>query len=71
MTFGSGGGYGDSAYGVEPYGDPQASAQFHPLANGRVYALRVIFANGADQTNFNLSAYELEVAAPYATQFKS
>lgn len=71
MTFGSGEGYGESAYGTEPYGDPAPTAKFHPLANGRVYSLRVIFANAEEQTNFNLSAYELEVAAPYATQFKS
>ena len=71
MTFGSGGGYGDSEYGVEPYADPAPTAQFHPLANGRVYSLRVVFANAQEQTNFNLSAYELEVAAPYAAQFKS
>lgn len=71
MTFGSGGGYGDSPYGVSAYGNPTPAAQKHPINNGRVYSLRVIFSNTAAQTNFNLSGYELEVATPYQAQFKT
>ena len=70
LTFGVGG-YGNAEYNIGPYGDPSTTALKHPLANGRVYALRVILANSEHQTSFSLTGYELEIAANYKPEFKS
>lgn len=69
LTVGSGG-YGASAYGVDPYGDIQEPALMTKLNNSRLKSLRVTFENIEPLKNFALTGYELEIAAPYKPSFK-
>lgn len=63
------GGYGQDRYDLDPWGSPTDPTLTKKLNNGRVKALRVIFANAEIQKNFLVSGYELEVAAPYKPRF--
>lgn len=70
LTLGSGG-YGETEYGADPYGDPQQNNIKHKLSNGRAKSIRVILENDEPQTNIVITGYELEIAAPYRLGFKS
>lgn len=69
LSIGSGG-YGVSGYGNDPYADVQEPALMTKLNNSRLKALRIIFQNNEPLTNFALTGYELEIAAPYKQVFK-
>lgn len=66
----TGSGYGQSAYGTDPYGD-QAEPRFkHELGRVRAYSMRPKFINEEDQTNCVITGWEILFAAPYRTEFK-
>lgn len=67
----AGEGYGISAYGTSPYGDPAESSLIHKLANGRVRSHRYRFENTSEQENAIISGFETEIAAPFRPEFKS
>lgn len=64
-----GGGYGQDAYNVDPWGSPSEPTLTRKLNNNRVKSLRVVFSNEELQKNILLTGYELEVATPYKPRF--
>ena len=59
-------GYGISAYGSSPYGDPSsASEPIIKLAGVKAKCLRMVLSNEEYAQNVILSGYQLEVALPY------
>jgi len=63
---GGGFGYGLSAYGVDPYGDPSSSLE--PIAKNvavKAKSSRFLLSNNILYENVTLSGYEMEVALPY------
>lgn len=67
----AGSGYGESQYGVAPYGDPAESVVKHRLSSGRFRSLRIRFSNNNDQQNVALTGWELQMAAPYKKEMKA
>ncbi len=65
-----GGGYGISAYGVAPYGDPAEFAQFTKFGPDKLRSLRFRFLNAEAQANVILTGWELNVAPPFRREFK-
>ena len=63
-------GYGSSAYGTTPYGDPEEGAIRRRLLPGRARSMRVVFESSMDQQNTIISGWELEIALPFAPEFK-
>lgn len=66
----TGSGYGQSAYGSEPYGDPSNPKFFHDLARARTYATRTKFTNAEDHQNCVISGWEYLIATPFRPEFK-
>lgn len=66
----TGSGYGQSAYGSEPYGDQSEPKFKHELAKVRTYATRTKFVNEEAQTNCVISGWEILYAAPFRKEFK-
>lgn len=66
----TGSGYGQSAYGTEPYGDPSNPKFFHDLARLRTVSTRTKFTNNEPQQNCVISGWEFLVATPYRPEFK-
>ncbi len=64
-------GYGQSAYGVDPYGDPTEGKAFHSLNQDRIFSIRLKFKNSNEQENVILTAWEIKAAAPYRIDMKS
>lgn len=66
----TGSGYGQSAYGSDPYGDSAPPKFKHELARLRATSTRTVFKNETAQENCVVSGWELLYAAPYRTEFK-
>lgn len=66
----TGSGYGQSAYGTDPYGDSAPPKFKHELARLRSTATRVIFKNEVAHENCVVSGWEILYATPYRTEFK-
>lgn len=66
----TGSGYGQSAYGSDPYGDPSNPKFKHELYRGRVYSTRIGFYNNEPQQNAIVSGWEVLYTTPYRTEFK-
>lgn len=67
----SGGGYGNSAYGDDPYSDPTVDAFLHPMARSRLRATRPRFKNEVIHEAVLITGWELEFSTPYRPEFKS
>lgn len=63
-------GYGTMPWDTDPWGSPSTTGIKHKLSNGRAISLRVIFSNSENQTNVQITGYELEMALSYAPGFK-
>lgn len=70
LNFG-GGGYGVSAYGTSPYGNPIEPTLKHKLNIGRSRSMRVRLLNSTEQENLIVSGWELELAVAFRVGFKS
>ena len=57
-------GYGVNPYGLSSYGDTKIP-NFKTKLGAKAKSLRLIFENGQDQKNLELTGWELEVAAPF------
>jgi len=66
----NGAGYGQSAYGNDPYGDPSSANFKHDLARTRTRSTRTRFTNNDHQQNCVISGWEYLIAAPYRPEFK-
>lgn len=66
----SGGGYGNSAYGDDPYGDPTQDGYIHPLGRNRIRAVRPRFRNSVLQEAVAITGWEIEFSTPYRPEFK-
>jgi len=66
----SGGGYGASSYGVDPYSDPTQDGYLHSLARGRIRATRPRFQNSVLQEAVAITGWEIEFSTPYRPEFK-
>jgi len=66
----SGGGYGFSAYGVDPYSDPNQDAFLHPMSRSRTRAVRPRFKNDTIHEAVLITGWELEFSTPYRPEFK-
>lgn len=67
----SGGGYGNSAYGVDPYSDPNIDAFLHPMARSRLRSVRPRFKNEIVHEAVLITGWELEFSTPFRPEFKS
>lgn len=65
-----GGGYGVSAYGTSPYGNPEESVQTKKLNPGRSRSMRIKFSNAEHQQNTIIPGWEIECVAPFKPRFK-
>lgn len=70
LDFNSAAGYGESAYGLGPYGDFIEQTRKCKLANGHWRSMRIVFENSEEQANVLLTGWELEIATPFDTQIK-
>lgn len=66
----TGSGYGQSQYGVDPYGDPINPRLKHELTRTRTYSTRTVFTNDEHQKNCVISGWELLFVAPFRAEFK-
>jgi len=66
----SGGGYGNSAYGEDPYSDPSVDGILHPLGRSRIRSIRPRFKNEIIHENLSITGWELEFSTPYRPEFK-
>lgn len=66
----TGSGYGQSPYGVDPYGDPSNPNFKHDLARTRTRSTRTRFTNETAQQNCIISGWEYLIAAPFRPEFK-
>lgn len=67
----TGSGYGQSAYGTDPYGDSVNNAVIHTLSRDRTRAMRLRFRNNVLHENVILTGWELEAVTPYRVAMKS
>ena len=67
----SGAGYGQSAYGTDPYGDPANSTVTHTLNRDRSTSTRFRFRNSTLHENVILTGWEIEAVTPYRVAMKS
>lgn len=65
-----GGGYGVSAYGTAPYGDPDDGSFESKLGPGKYRSFRPVFSNSTAQQNVQITGWEFEVAGNYDAQIK-
>jgi hypothetical protein len=63
-------GYGSGDYGTAPYGNPVEPFFTNKLSGGRFYSQRLKFSNSEHQTNCHLTAWEVEIAAPFRPELK-
>lgn len=72
FDFGNGatGGWGENPWGASPWGDARLDGIKTKLKTTKARSIRLIFANDTINTNFLLSGYELETAAPFRIQMK-
>lgn len=63
-------GYGQSAYGTDPYGSATQDSFSHDLARARTKSIRTRFYNNEPQQNCLISAWTYECAAPFKQEFK-
>ena len=63
-------GYGNSAYGTSPYGNPSELVKKIKLKGGRQRALKIIFENTTAQQNAVITGWEIEVATPFRAEMK-
>ncbi len=66
----SGAGYGNSSYGIDPYGDPARADITHTLHRDRTTATRIRFRNNTIHENVIISGWELEAVTPYRVAMK-
>lgn len=65
-----GGGYGVSAYGTSPYGNPAEAVLTKKLNPGRSRSMRIKYSNSEHQANPIIPGWEIECAAPFNPRFK-
>lgn len=63
-------GYGQTAYGSGPYGDPASPKLKHDLAKARTFSTRPVFTNSEDQKNCIISGWSMLFVAPFRVEFK-
>lgn len=66
----NGDGYGSGDYGNAPYGNPSEPFFTNKLSGGRFYSQRVKFSNSEHQANCHITAWEVEIAAPFKPELK-
>lgn len=66
----SGGGYGYSAYGEDPYSDPSQDSYNHPLGRARQRSIRPRFKNSIIHEAVLITGWEIEFSVPYRPEFK-
>jgi hypothetical protein len=66
----SGGGYGFTEYGNDPYSDPTVDAFMHPFSRSRLRSIRPRFKNETIHENVLITGWEIEFSTPYRPEFK-